>query len=78
MRRAIFQRFVNLLVARMLADEHPDSSLRHIGIREEKLLLQVKVEVLKEMLETSRKCRRRTPIWSWWWGQGNLKTGSCN
>ena len=32
MRRAIFQRFVNLLVARMLADEHPDSSLRHVGI----------------------------------------------
>jgi len=66
----------------MLADEHPDSSLRHLGIRKEKLLLQVKGEVLKEMLETSRKCRRRTPswssIWSWWWGQGNLKTGSCN
>ena len=34
MRRAILQRFVNLLVARMLADEHPDSSLRHLGIRE--------------------------------------------
>ena len=72
MRRAILQRFVNLLVARMLADEHPDSSLRHIGIREEKLLLQVKGEVLKEMLETSRKCRRRPPIWrsiwSWWRG----------
>ena len=74
MRRAILQRFVNLLVARMLADEHPDSSLRHHGIREEKLLLQVKVEVLKEMLETSRKCRRRThilsSILSWWWGAG--------
>ena len=31
MRRAILQRFANLLVARMLADEHPDSSLRHVG-----------------------------------------------
>ena len=67
MRRAILQRFANLLVARMLADEHPDSSLRHLGIREEKLLVQVKVKVLKEMLETSRKCRRRTPIWRSIW-----------
>ena len=34
----------------MLADEHPDSSLRHVGIGgEERLLLQVKVEVLKEI-----------------------------
>ena len=74
MRRANFRGFVNLLVARMLADEHPDSSLRHHVIREEKLLLQVKGEVLKEMLETSRKCRRRThilsSILSWWWGAG--------
>ena len=74
MRRAILQRFANLLVARMLADEHPDSSLRHLGIREEKLLVQVKVKVRKEMLETSRKCQRRThilsSILSWWWGAG--------
>ena len=75
MRRAILQKIVNLLVARMLADEHPDSSLRHVGIGgEERLQLQVKGEVLKEMLETSRKCRRRThilsSILSWWWGAG--------